>query len=340
LFLMRATYFIKPIIFIFVVHGIRRWHSELRKRSQSPAWWSPWELSAAGFLLFFSSILPMKYSVAADALAFLAYGFMVRVVPVRSTFVRSLFSLVLPVAGGLLFGLTVVQFPTMLAYRDLTENIIVGLVVLYALILLAVFKYDSAFFEARLEVKAGDSTLPAIVFSVLTVLVVHNLIISINDRRLPFIPDVEEIKQRIFIHQAPPATAALMLWARTTTPRKSLFAVCPDDWNNFCGFRLVADRGLYITIEEINQLSLDPAVYEQGQHRVQALGTKFPRRGEFDTRGYYDLSLSDLKRLRDDEHVDFMIFEKSLLHGDLSGVPPAYSDDRFIVVNLHDLVLR
>jgi uncharacterized membrane protein len=299
----------------------------------------PWELTAAVGLLFFSSILPMKYAVAADALALLAYGFMARLAIIRSTTVRSALTTIVPVAGVLLLLFGSVQIPAFSAHGELVENFIVTVVVLYALFFLIAFRKQDMIFPAAIEDHAGEKSAPAIALAVFTILVIHNLIISVNDRQFPFVPDFAGIKQRIFIHQAPPSTAALMKWARTSTPQTSLFAICPDEWDDFGGFRLVAERGLYITIVEVNQLSLDAAVYNQGHQRVLALGTRFPRRREYDTRGYYDLSLLDLKSLVETEHIDFMVFRRSSLHGFLNTVRTAYSDEHYIVVDLHSLTL-
>ncbi len=335
MFLLRATYFIKPIIFVVVVHGIRRWRSELQEGSSSQSWWSPWEMSAAVCLLFFSSILPMKFAVAADAMALLAYGLMIRLSPLRTTRPRYVIASMVPVALLLLLAFAFVQFPIFSAHAELTEDLIVGAVVLYALFLFVVFYNDPGITVVPREAMVEGQRATTIAFSVLTVFIIHNLIISINDRQAPFIPDFEGITRRIFIHHAPPASAALVQWARTATPQQSLFAICPDDWDDFGGFRLAAERGLYITLVEVNQLSLDAAIYNQGHHRILALGTKFPQRGEYDTRGYYELNPADLRRLGETEHIDFMIFRKSLLHQNVSALPVAYSDERFIVVNLH-----
>jgi len=337
MFLLRATYFIKPIIFVIVVHGIRRWRIELREGTPSRQWWSPWEMSAAVTLLFLSSILPMKYAVVADAMALLAYGLMIRLSPIRSRRPQFVLAPMIPVALISILCFAAVQLPIFAANAELMENMIVGVVVAYALFLFAAFRNDAGTDATPREAADKNPSISTIAFSVFTILIVHNIIVSLNDKVFPLVPDFKGIKQRIFMHQATPDAAALTQWARTATPQQSLFAICPDDWDDFGGFRLAAERGLYITIVEVNQLSLDAAIYNQGHHRVLALGTKFPRRGEFDTRGYYDLSPADLQKLGETEHIDFMIFRKSLLHNSFSAPSIAYSDERFIVVNLHAL---
>jgi hypothetical protein len=145
------------------------------------------------------------------------------------------------------------------------------------------------------------------------------------------------MKERIMMHQAPARTAALMSWARTATPQGSLFIVPPDRWDDFAAFRLVAERSLFVTFVEVNQLSLDASVYHQAHQRVVALGVTFPERREYDTRGYYDLTLDDLQRLSRQEHADYIVVEKERLRGALSTFPSTYHDEYYVVINLHDI---
>jgi hypothetical protein len=337
MWLFRATYFIKPIIFIFVVHGIRRWRNELRNSQNSLPWWKPWQLTVAIALLFFSAILPMKLAVVADGLALIAYGFVTRQVGQQTTSYR-FFLNAIPFAGVLLLCVLVgVQFSNFAASRELVENVIVGIIVALAVALFVVFKKLNQAAEGAAQIPEPERFASRTLIGALTVLLIHHFIISLNDGRFPFVPDFAGIKERVMMHQAPARTAALMSWARTATPQGSLFIVPPDRWDDFAAFRLVAERSLYVTFVEVNQLSLDASVYHQAHQRVVALGVTFPKRREYDTRGYYDLTLQDLQRLCQQEHADYIVVEKGRLHDTLSTLPLAYHDEYYVVINLHDI---
>jgi hypothetical protein len=217
------------------------------------------------------------------------------------------------------------------------ENIIVGIIVALAIPLLVVFKKLNQAAEGATQISEPERFGSRALIGALTVLLIHHFIISLNDGRFPFVPDFAGIKGRIMMHQAPARTAALMSWARTATPQGSLFIVPPDRWDDFAAFRLVAERSLFVTFVEVNQLSLDASIYHQAHQRVVALGVTFPKRREYDTRGYYEMTLQYLQRLFKQEHADYIVVEKERLHGTLSTFPAAYSDEYYVVVNLHDI---
>lgn len=337
MWLFRATYFIKPIIFIIVVHGIRRWREELKDSDSSLPWWKPWPLTAAIAILFFSAILPIKFAVPADALALVAYGFLARQIRHSTTSHRFFLDTILFVGALLMCVLACVQLPIFAASRELVENVAVGVIVSFAIALLIVLKNLNQATASSMEISVLEQSGSKVLLAALSVLLIHHLIISLNDRRFPFVPDFAGIRERIMMHEAPARTAALMSWARNSTPQRSLFIVPPDRWDDFAAFRLVAERSLYITFVEVNQLSLDASVYHQAHQRVVALGVTFPKRREYDTRGYYDLSLNDLQRLSKQEHADYIVVEKERLHGTLSTLPAAYRDEHYVVINLNDI---
>lgn len=337
MFLFRATYFIKPILFIFVVHGIRQWRIELRDAQGIISWWKPWELSAAIALLFFSAILPMQFAVVADALALVSFGLMAKLASKNATshrpFLRSI-----DVAGIVLLAIAVlVQFPGLADSQERIENIIVGIIVVLALALLVVFRKLNQ--TIHVPPRNVGQIIPAsrLVAAVLTVLLVHHLVISLKDRHIPFIPDVAKIKERIMMHQAPQQTAALMQWARTATPERSLFVIPPDDLDNFGTFRIIAERGVYITCNEVNQLAFDASIYHEGNQRIGNLGVKIPAHGTFDARGYYSLTVHDLLKLSENDHADYIVFEKAQLKGELPSLSTVYQDEKYVVINLHDI---
>jgi len=335
MFLFRATYFIKPIIFIMVVNGIYRWRNELRNGATALSWWKPWEVSAAIIFLFFSAILPMKFAVMADTLAFVAYGFIALRIR-RQTDSFKLFLAAILYAGIFLLCILIGDdFFPFAGFQELVENVVVGSIVAIAMALLFVFKKLNHQAKSLTKTSGLDISFRQLIIATLCVLLSHHLIISLKDRQIPFIPDIAGIKERIFMHEAPARTAALMHWARTSTPQRSLFIVPPLNWDDFGAFRLVAERGIYATIAEVNQLAFDASIYHQAHQRLVNLGITFPAPREFDQQGYYELTLQDLQRLAKQEHADYIVLEESLMHGTVSSLPTVYHDERYVVLDLH-----
>ena len=337
MFLFRATYFIKPIIFIIVVHGLRRWHRELR--TEGRAGWESAGFWAATALLFVSAILPMRQAVLADVLALLTYGIIVLLIQKQTASGNSFFKGIAPIALFLLGLYVLAQFFGEEAGRTRIENGIVAMIVLLALLLLVEFRRINAGIHLASANPVAGLPLGRLVTAAAAVLVIHHLIISAKDRSIPFVPDMAAIKERIMMHRAPARSAALMQWAGTSTPQGSLFVVPPDDWEDFGSFRLVARRSLYITLVEVNQLSLDASVYLQGHQRILALGVKFPRRHVYDASAYFDLTLQDLRGLAN-QHADYFVIPTNRVHGSLVSLPVVYQDKEFAVIGLHDLPVQ
>ncbi len=68
---------------------------------------------------------------------------------------------------------------------------------------------------------------------------------------------------------------SLAEWARTSTPRNSLFLTDPAD-NNFQPFRVIAERSLFILPVDINQLAYSPKHYLYGAHRLKSISFQLP----------------------------------------------------------------
>ena len=332
MFLFRATYFIKPVLFIVVVNGLYRWHSELYSAVgfKSRNRWLFWIGTS---LLFLSAILPMKLAVLSDAVALLAYGIFLNVNLTLPKFAAKL----IVGAGIVLSAIAVLlQFPQFGQIQSTLESIIVGLVALSGAYL------AQAVWGQQTDHKGSFSTTPdsysfgRIAALTAVILLAHHLIISAKDRQLPFVPDTGSIRTRILMHEALGSTAALMAWAKTATPQQSLFAIPPNDWEDFGAFRLVAERGLYVTVEEVNQLAYDASIYQQAHQRLQRLGTQFPERRTFNTDGYYALTEEAWQSLCAHDHIDYAVFQKKRLarSATWSGV---YEDSAYVVVDLHRL---
>ena len=342
MYLFRATYFIKPIVFILVVHGIRQMRRDLRKSEISQTWWSPTELSIAIAFLFISAILPMDFAVVGDILSLIAYGFFARLMGRTAGVLRyrQFFNAVLLFGFLLLFVLILVHSGGLASMREPVENIIVGFVVCVSLVSLFLFsKLTGESQESHTHMARGH-VVPRWVLAPLMILLIHHGIISLKDKTIPFVPDVQGIKERILMHRAPSQTAGVMNWARTATSEGSMFVVPPDEWNEFGSFRLVTGRSLFVTIVEVNQLSLDASVYHQAHERLVSLNIGFPGRREFDTRGYYTMTDPQLRNLAEKEHADYLIAEKGRLGPTLASLAPAYSDEHFVAIDLRHLAVH
>ncbi len=330
MFLFRATYFVKPILFIIVVNGLYRWHSELHsavdfKSRRRCLFW------IGTSLLFLSAILPMKLAVLSDTVALLTYGIFLNVESAQPAYAARLF-----VGAGIFLSAVsiLLQFPQFSLVQSSLESIIVGLVVLSGIFLARTVWEQQPDQKDSFSPSMDSFSFGRIAALTAVVLLAHHLIISAKDRQLPFVPDAGSIRTRIMMHEAPVSTAALMTWAKTTTPQQSLFAIPPDKWEEFGTFRLVAERGLYVTIEEVNQLAYDASIYQQAHQRLQRLGTQFPERRTFNTDGYYALTVEAWQSLCAHDHIDYAVFEKKRVarSATWSGV---YEDSAYVVVDLH-----
>ncbi len=336
MFLFRATYFIKPIVFIVVVHGLRCWRAELGTSEVARSWWQPWEFTAGIAVLFVSAILPMKFAVLADALSLTGYGLFILILSrqtksleLLSKFFIGIGLFVLIVCAGSITG-------SFGSWRETVESCVVGIVVALACVWIITMIVSHPFAS---RTPPGTAELPStsrLILVALTVLLVHHLLISLKDRRIPFLPDLAEMRSRIMMHQAPARTSGLMQWARTASPQSSLFVIPPDAWEEFGSFRLVAERGLYITITEVNQLAFDASIYRAAHQRLLELGVAYPSRRVYDTEGYYKPTNELLENLRDNGHVDFIVFEKSRMSEPVPSFRAAYDDGKYIVLNLHE----
>ena len=134
-----------------------------------------------------------------------------------------------------------------------------------------------------------------------------------------------------------PELAPLFTWVRQSSPPGSLFLVPPID-ARFYPFRLIAERGIYISLSDINQLSYDASVYGEGHNRLVRVGLRVLGRHQFED-GYYRLSRDQLVELRKTDAIDYAVFDRSMLSEQLAAELPAYADDHFVVLRLTNLAL-
>ena len=336
-FLFRATYFIKPLVLIFIVHGLHMWRKALRQDDNVHSWWQPWEYSFAVGILFLSSILPMASAVLADILALIAYGMLAILFTGIGRFHKRMLVSTMPMGVVLLCSYALSYFIRPSPISLLIENSIVGVVVIFGLYMIfALRKVAPLPFPDEKDAKI--QAIPRnVVLAALSILLVHHLIISLKDRQKPFVPDIQAIKERIFIQRDFGKTADLMEWVRNSTPQASLFAIPPEVDTELGAFRLNAERGVFITLDEVNQLAFDASIYHEAHRRITRLGVVVSDRRKFDTHGYYELTRANLRALSHEEHVDYAIFAREQLHGELATLPRAFSGHRYVVINLHEI---
>lgn len=109
-----------------------------------------------------------------------------------------------------------------------------------------------------------------------------------------------------------PENKELIEWVMNSTKNNSLFLIPPVDSlitdNIFQQFRLVAERGVYFSYYDVNQLAYDVKAYLETYRRFQRLGYRPIARHKFYFSSYNDLSDNDLLSLNMDEGVDYAIF--------------------------------
>jgi len=126
-------------------------------------------------------------------------------------------------------------------------------------------------------------------------------------------------------------------WIRKNTRMGSLFLLPPDskDFNDFfTQFRVATDRGVYILVNDINQLAYDVNAYAEAANRLNRIKVKIMGRHIFDTSGYYALTNSELAALGKDEHVDFALFEKKLLHNTALLPFVVYENNLYVIIDM------
>ncbi|MBI3979854.1 MAG: hypothetical protein HY331_16890 [Chloroflexi bacterium] len=128
-----------------------------------------------------------------------------------------------------------------------------------------------------------------------------------------------------------PGEVALFDWARTRTDLDALFAVPPVD-TRFLKFRLAAERGVYASVHDVNQLAFDKSVYALAHRRLLTLGLAVLGRHQFDEAGYYALPPDRYRQLAS-EGVSYVIFDRARLN-ERPNLPVAYEDASYVVFRL------
>ena len=147
-----------------------------------------------------------------------------------------------------------------------------------------------------------------------------------------FVPSsAAAVRERIRIGVPDSSIAALTAWARTT-PRGALFAVPPVD-ARFDAFRLAAERGVYILVEDVVYVLYDAARTGEAHARVLRTGVRVRGRHQFDESPYHTLAPDSVDALAR-RGVDFAVFGAPARLTRPLDRAVAYQDSQWIVYDL------
>lgn len=128
------------------------------------------------------------------------------------------------------------------------------------------------------------------------------------------LPEVNLQKYINFSKPEKPDDLDLVNWIQKSTKEGTLFIVPPYSKNAntfFAQFRVAAERGEYVIVNDINQLAYDTSVYLTAGKRLAKLNVILSGQQQFDVKGYNFLTRDQLIALYDNEHADYAVFEKS-----------------------------
>jgi len=324
-FLIRVTYFLKPLTFAVVILGVRAW---LLNAEPTPPSRHGLRYGAV-VLLVYSTFVPSV--PAAEATALLAYALIALDSTAGRLRRRTAAVLVVVALAELALVLTNRLIVPGLAapWRDpiVGVNVVCG-VALTTLI-------GNAGVASRPARALGS--VPVNVGLAAAVLVAHALTIAAQQGSLHALApaSLAEIAQRIRVSRPDRETAPLVAWLRANTPRASLVLVDPLD-ARMLPLRLTAERGVYASVYEINQIAFDASVYGEAHRRLEEVGVRVLGRHQFDGEAYDHLSPSTLAALAR-SGVGYAIFAASRFDAAPLQRFVVYRDDRYVVVDLRTL---
>jgi len=142
-----------------------------------------------------------------------------------------------------------------------------------------------------------------------------------------------EIVQRARFSEPRGPLADMFRWVRDSTPRGSIFAVPPFD-DAFLPMLHVGERSVYITADELAQLTYDVATFREGARRLAVMGVK-PVAGtrHFDERAYAMLDISTARALAG-EGVRYAIVPASTARRLRDTLPTVWREPRWAIIDL------
>jgi hypothetical protein len=303
MFLARASWLAKPLIFVVVTDGVlRTWTAGARR---------PLVLGAA--VAFALAVLHRNLGVGEGALAVALALWMLAAEGERQRVGAALFF-------GVGLALTWLSRggAEVTPAHDAARALAMGMAVAATVMLLRV-RRDASVVVAR----PVDGLLP--LWSLGPVVVA----IALGAHRAP--ATFGSIRQAMQLSRPAPAVAALSRWAADSTPPGSMFVVPPDD-PRFVPFRLQTGRSLFIHASDIAQLSYDLSVYRTGFERLRAVGVRVIAPHALDSDAYATLdeqAFSAVARAG----ATFAVFERTASERSRAW-PIAWRDDHWTVYRI------
>lgn len=311
LFLYRATWVLKPVLFGCAGAGVLAWHVE-------GARWSPGGRRALMLVLVAAACV--QYDALADALAAIAIGVLLLAAAPR---VVARAAGVLLVTTGLLLGAAALGSRDTLAGACQLAVIAIGLGLALAPRMLP------ALGPAAPDAAAPLRPLrPRAAFATLALVLVLPLALPSDTgmSHRPWSPRVVLSRFR-FLHPAP-SVAGVYRWITDSTARGALIATPIDD-RRFLPFRALTQRGQYVTTSDINQLAYDPPSYVRAGQRLRALGARIEA---YDASGYARLSDDALRAIAADGVTHIILSAAAAAQP--RAFPALYRDSSWVVLAL------
>lgn len=307
LYLFRVTYLLKPIMYLLVIYGSFRYvfsnkkyfrHFTIRSLSIAmlatsffwPDIFIAETMAIFGYFLIFLNSMYKKYFYSA-AIGTVLFTAAILLQPYIPSFTQSIISVGYIIYS--IFILLIALFFPPLYISDRVSTNPVYQIKLSTLLIIIILSGYAALYGFRCIAK-------------------HVCISAYNNRWTRFGNVLK------------PENKELVEWVKNSTNQGSLFLIPPVDSlltdNIFQQFRLVAERGIYFSYYDVNQLAYDVKVYLETYRRFQKLGYRSIARHEFYFGSYNDLSDEDLLLLKKDEGVDYAIFVNNDFHGSHSSI--------------------
>lgn len=326
MFLFRATYLTKPLMVVLLVTGIHAWIQHRAANGRLPILDC---FVPGGFaLMCFSPSI-----IDAEAIGLATYSLLL----LRATDRRAL---QITAAIGLCTGIGLLGGHAILGDQAEFQRIAVPLTILAAVALFAAFRSapEPTPVDAG-SAPAGSTPRAWVVSSTFIAVIVSSMLVRTlwsGDLSLWNPTPVSTLGERMRMSTPRPELAGLTQWARNDTPRGSLFCI-PPTLRIFQMFRLQAERGVFATVHDVNQLAFDAGVYREAHNRLLSIGMRVTGRHAFDDSNYYGLPVPSWAEIHRAHGVRYAVFYAPALGAQWTPVPPVFFDGNFVAFDLSNL---
>jgi hypothetical protein len=322
LFLFRATYFIKPIMFSVMLFGLCSWISQSKQQIS-------YVILGAFFVSFFLSDFRMSEAILLGSYGLLLFSITKKDNPSVRHF------------SYLLISTSIIEVVLMFGHIVVLTDVFTTIFIWMHIVLgCGIFLY---FWRSYEIVKPENKFIP--IHKILVVFVL--ILLGMQSRN--YYRTVRGLSSQIKLVQssirfASPRTAdgvAMTEWVRGHTKQGAFFLIPPIDQTGdaltFLQFRLTTERGVFSSVHDINQLAYDAGTYAEGVGRLEKIGVKIVRRHEYNMSGYYQLSTENLQELHNIDHVDYAVLEKDKVIKSVK-FSRVYENNSYVIVALGDKI--